>query len=77
MSTIDGISVVICIGQCGAENTNVINIPESARTVEIVLNNLSPTAHVVHLHGSKFKVINYADFPWCALHKVNIRLLVS
>lgn len=56
-------------GECGAEDTNVINIPETARTVELVLNNLGPTAHVLHLHGIKFKVINYANFEWCKIHK--------
>merc|ERR1719498_2874 len=56
-------------GQCGAENTNVLNIPENATNVELVINNLSPTAHVIHLHGNKFKVINYANFEWCNVNK--------
>jgi FtsP/CotA-like multicopper oxidase with cupredoxin domain len=43
-------------GLCGANNTNVINVPENATVVELIINNLSPTAHVVHLHGQKFKV---------------------
>lgn len=52
-------------GKCGAENTPVIKIPESAQTVEIVINNLSPTAHVLHMHGMYFQVINYGNFSWC------------
>ena len=31
-------------GKCGAETTPVLNIPEDAEDVEIILNNLSPTA---------------------------------
>lgn len=45
-------------GACGAAHTPVVNVPESARVVEVVLQNLSPTAHVFHLHGMPFKVGN-------------------
>jgi len=34
----------------------VLNIPEDAETVEIVINNLSPTAHNIHMHGMRFQV---------------------
>jgi len=55
-------------GQCGAEGTPYITVPEGVKTVEVVINNLSPTAHVLHMHGMNFKVINYASFgeSWCA-----------
>ena len=42
----------------------IINFPEGARTVDIVINNLSPAAHVMHLHGMRFKVLNLANFHW-------------
>jgi len=55
-------------GQCGAESTPFINVPENATTVEVIINNLSPTAHVLHMHGMRFSVVNYAPFSqsWCA-----------
>lgn len=55
-------------GKCGAENVPFLNVPESAQWVEVVINNLSPTAHVLHMHGMNFKVINAAAFSesWCA-----------
>lgn len=57
-------------GQCGMEDIPVINVPETARTVEVVVQNLSPTAHVLHMHGMYFKVINVANFTsWCGLDK--------
>jgi len=58
-------------GQCGAEQTPFINVPENATTVEVVINNLSPTAHVLHMHGMHFKVINYAPYSetWCSQAK--------
>ena len=43
-------------GQCGTNGAPVIDVPENATTVEVVINNLSPTSHVVHLHGFTFKV---------------------
>jgi len=52
-------------GTCGVEDIPLINIPEDAVTVELVINNLSPTAHVLHMHGNYFKVINYMNYPWC------------
>jgi hypothetical protein len=52
----------VCVGVCGMQ------VPENATIVEIVLNNFSPTAHVIHLHGQKFKVINFANYDWCHVH---------
>merc|ERR1712046_62639 len=59
--------------QCGASETPVIHINESVKTVELIINNLSPTAHVLHLHGMRFRVINYADFSdtWCSEDRVD------
>lgn len=55
-------------GECGADETPFINVPENATTVEVIINNLSPTAHVLHMHGMRFSVINYASFSesWCS-----------
>jgi FtsP/CotA-like multicopper oxidase with cupredoxin domain len=55
-------------GTCGAEGVPFINVPEGAKTVEVIINNLSPTAHVLHMHGSRFTVTNYAPYSesWCA-----------
>jgi len=55
-------------GQCGAEGVPFITI-EKNQTVEVILNNLSPTAHVLHMHGMRFNVINYAPFSeeWCSV----------
>jgi len=55
-------------GECGAEGMPLITVPEGVKTVEVVINNLSPTAHVLHMHGLNFQVINYASFgeSWCA-----------
>ena len=36
--------------KCGTNGAPILNIPENATTVEIVLNNLSPTAHNIHIH---------------------------
>merc|ERR1711871_1235814 len=47
----------------------IIDIPENVTTVEVVMNNLSPTAHNIHLHGLLFQVINFADFEWCNVNK--------
>jgi len=54
--------------QCGAEGVPFITI-EKNQTVEVVLNNLSPTAHVLHMHGMRFQVINYAPYSesWCSV----------
>merc|ERR1719277_2533692 len=55
-------------GQCGADSTPYITVPENVSTVEVVINNLSPTAHVLHMHGMRFSVINYAPYSetWCS-----------
>ncbi|CAE8678834.1 unnamed protein product [Polarella glacialis] len=55
-------------GECGAERTPFITVPEGATTVEVIINNLSPTAHVLHMHGMRFTVVNYAPFSesWCS-----------
>lgn len=55
-------------GTCGAGDIPIINVPEEAVTVEVVLNNLSPTAHVLHMHGNYFKVINYENYKWCSIN---------
>jgi len=53
----------------GRAGIPVLDIPENATTVEIIINNLSPTAHNIHMHGMRFQVINVADFPWCNVNK--------
>jgi len=55
-------------GECGAEGVPMITVPENVTTVEVIINNLSPTAHVLHMHGMRFSVINYAPFSesWCS-----------
>jgi FtsP/CotA-like multicopper oxidase with cupredoxin domain len=55
-------------GQCGAEGVPFLTVPSNATTVELIVNNLSPTAHVLHMHGMTFSVINYAPFSesWCS-----------
>jgi len=57
--------------QCGAEGVPVTTVPDNATTVELVINNLTPTAHILHLHGMSFSVINYAPYSekWCSLNK--------
>lgn len=55
-------------GTCGVGDIPLINVPEKAKTVELVLNNLSPTAHVLHMHGNYFKVINYENYKWCSIN---------
>lgn len=54
-------------GTCGAEGVPFITV-ENATTVEVVVNNLSPTAHVLHMHGTSFSVVNYAPYSesWCS-----------
>lgn len=56
-------------GSCGAEGVPILDIPEEAETVELVLNNLSPNAHNIHMHGLLFQVINVGNFPWCNVNK--------
>merc|ERR1719198_1016250 len=55
-------------GTCGAEGVPVITIDKPNATVEVVINNLSPTAHVLHMHGMRFSVVNYAPYSqsWCS-----------
>eukprot|EP00466_Bigelowiella_natans_P018286 jgi/Bigna1/78085/fgenesh1_pg.52_\ len=55
--------------EAAREGIPVLDIPENATTVEIVLNNLSPTAHNIHMHGMRFQVINVANFQWCNVNK--------
>ena len=54
-------------GQCGTNSANVLDIPEHVETLEITIVNLSPSAHVFHLHGMYFQVINYGYPEWCDL----------
>ena len=56
-------------GQCGAEGVPVLDVPENVTTVELVINNLSPTEHILHMHGGYFRVINVAKFDWCTIDK--------
>jgi FtsP/CotA-like multicopper oxidase with cupredoxin domain len=58
-------------GKCGADGVPFIDVPENATTVELIINNLTPTAHILHLHGMAFSVINYAPYSetWCALNE--------
>jgi len=39
------------------ESAPMINVPESASDVELIVKNTMPDAHVVHLHGSRFQVM--------------------
>jgi len=55
-------------GTCGVADIPLINVPKEAQTVEVVINNLSPTAHVLHMHGNYFKVINYENYKWCSIN---------
>ena len=49
-------------GKYGLQDIPILNIPErpdgSPTEVEIVINNLSPAAHMIHMHGMRFKMIN-------------------
>lgn len=59
-------------GAYGHGDIPIINIPETPgrpTEVEIVLNNLSPAAHMIHLHGMRFRVVNFADFEWCSINR--------
>merc|ERR1711937_670601 len=63
-------------GKCGLADIPVINVPETAKTVEVVVQNLSPAAHVLHMHGMPFKVINVANYTsWCGLQHSSCFLL--
>jgi len=63
-------------GKCGAGDIPVIDVPEDAKHVEVVVQNLSPTAHVLHMHGMPFKVINVANFSsWCGINNTDCFLL--
>lgn len=53
----------------------IIYIPSNVTEVELVLNNLGPTAHNIHLHGMKFSVINIADFKWCNVNRTDCFLM--
>lgn len=53
----------------------IVYIPSNVTTVEIVLNNLGPTAHNIHLHGMKFSVINIADYKWCNINRTDCFLM--
>lgn len=56
-------------GQCGAEGVPFITIPENATNVEIIINNVSPASHNIHMHGMLFQVINVANYEWCNVNK--------
>ena len=63
-------------GTCGVSDIPILNVPEDARTVEIVVQNLSPNAHVLHMHGMPFKVINVGDVTdWCGIDSSSCFLL--
>ena len=57
------------------QGTPVVTIPEDALDVEIVLNNLSPTAHTIHMHGNRFAVVNVANFQWCNVNRTDCFLM--
>jgi len=61
--------------KCGTNGAPVLDIPEDAQTVEIVLNNLSPTAHNIHMHGMLFQVVNIANFEWCNVNRTDCFLM--
>mmetsp|Transcript_39996 Transcript_39996/g.84538 ORF Transcript_39996/g.84538 Transcript_39996/m.84538 type:complete len:1210 (+) Transcript_39996:40-3669(+) len=50
---------------CGTNGANIIDVPEDAKVIELTLVNLSPSAHVFHLHGMHFQVVNYGFPEWC------------
>lgn len=58
-------------GSCGAENVPVINVPEGATNIELVINNLTPEKHQVHLHGPRFSVIEVGEYDWCSGNNLN------
>ena len=64
-------------GTCGAEGVPVITVPDGAKSVELIINNLSPTAHVLHMHGMRFSVVNYAPYSssWCSAKRFDCFLL--
>ena len=62
-------------GKCGAGGVPVLDIPENATVIELVINNLSPTAHNIHMHGMLFQVINVANFEWCNVNKTSCFLM--
>ena len=39
-------------GKCGVKDIPIVNVPETARVVEVVVQNLSPAAHTLHMHGA-------------------------
>jgi FtsP/CotA-like multicopper oxidase with cupredoxin domain len=53
-------------GACGADATPMVKVADSADEIEIIVNNLTPDTHVIHLHGLPFQVINYGYPSWCA-----------
>lgn len=57
-------------GQCGADGVPFLTV-EKNQTVEIIINNNVPTAHVLHMHGMRFQVVNVAKFSetWCSTAK--------
>lgn len=49
-------------GECGADRASIVDIPEDVEEFEIVVNNLQSSAHVIHLHGNYFRVINVGQY---------------
>lgn len=62
-------------GTCGADNVPIINICSSVRHVEIVMNNLSPTQHTMHMHGQTFRIVGMAEYDWCLVNKTSCFIL--
>ncbi len=62
--------------KCGTEDSPILDIPESANVVEFVLNNLSPTAHTIHLHGLLFQVRVVVVNGFCYSARVRARVCV-
>ena len=61
--------------KCGTNGAPILDIPEDATTIEIVLNNLSPTAHNIHMHGMLFQVVNMANYEWCNINRTSCFLM--
>jgi FtsP/CotA-like multicopper oxidase with cupredoxin domain len=53
-------------GQCGLnpEDTPIINIPEGITDVEVIVNNLTPFSHALHIHGMSVKIVNIGHYLW-------------
>jgi len=46
------------------EETPIVEIPDDAEEVEVLIDNLTPMAHNLHIHGMRAKVINIGMYHW-------------